>query len=105
MRVSSVGWLFDTLEDTRKLAKLSAEVTHNHPEGIKGAEATASAIFMARNGASKDEIKEYIIREFDLRIFPEPAMRSDRDIIMLNPVRRPFLRQLRHFWKEMILRM
>lgn len=65
MRVSSVGWLFDTLEETRKLAKLSAEVTHNHPEGIKGAEATASAIFMARNGASKDEIKEYIIREFD----------------------------------------
>jgi ADP-ribosylglycohydrolase len=39
-------------------------VTHNHPEGIKGAEATASAIYMARNGSSKEEIKEYIEREF-----------------------------------------
>ena len=46
------------------MARLSAEVTHNHPEGIKGAEATASAIFMARTGSSKDEIKEYIIKEF-----------------------------------------
>ena len=64
MRVSSAGWLFDTIEDTRRYARLSAEVTHNHPEGIKGAEATASAIFMARNGATKDEIREYIIREF-----------------------------------------
>ncbi len=64
MRVSAAGWLFDTLEETRRYARLSAEVTHNHPEGIKGAEATASAIFMARNGASKDEIKDYIIREF-----------------------------------------
>ena len=64
MRVSSVGWLFDSLEETRRYARLTAEVTHNHPEGIKGAEATASAIFMARNGASKEEIKDYIIQEF-----------------------------------------
>ena len=64
MRASSVGWLYDTLEETRKYAKLTAEVTHNHPEGVKGAEATASAIFMARTGAAKDEIKEYIIQEF-----------------------------------------
>ncbi len=65
MRVSSAGWLYDTLEETRRYAKLIAEVTHNHPEGIKGAEATASAIFMARNGASKEEIKEYITKEFN----------------------------------------
>ena len=65
MRVSSAGWLFDTIEDTRAKARLTAEVTHNHPEGIKGAEATASAIFLARTGHSKDEIKEYIVREFD----------------------------------------
>ena len=64
MRVSSVGWLYGSLEETRRVARLTAEVTHNHPEGIKGAEATASAIFLARNGASKDEIREYIIREF-----------------------------------------
>ena len=64
MRVSSAGWLFETLEETRRMARLTAEVTHNHPEGIKGAEATASAIFMARNGSSKDEIRSYIIREY-----------------------------------------
>ena len=58
------GWLYDTIEETRRFAKLTAEVTHNHPEGIKGAEATASAIFMARTGAAKDEIREYIIQEF-----------------------------------------
>ena len=64
MRVSSAGWLYDTIERTREVARWTAEVTHNHPEGVKGAVATASAIFMARTGASKDEIKEYIIREF-----------------------------------------
>ena len=64
MRVSSAGWFYDTLDETRHMARLTAEVTHNHPEGIKGAEATASAIFLARNGASKEEIKEYIINEF-----------------------------------------
>ncbi len=64
MRVSSVGWLYDSLEETRRFARLIAEVTHNHPEGIKGAEATASAIYMARTGASKEDIKDYIIREF-----------------------------------------
>lgn len=64
MRVSSAGWLYDTLEETRHAARLTAEVTHNHPEGIKGAEATAAAIFLARNGKGKDEIKAYIIREF-----------------------------------------
>ena len=64
MRVSAAGWLFDTLEQTRHMARLTAEVTHNHPEGIKGAEATASAIFLARTGRSKDEIKDYIVREF-----------------------------------------
>lgn len=64
MRVSSAGWLYDTLERAREVARLTAEVTHNHPEGIKGAEATALAIFMARTGKSKDEIKQYIIDEF-----------------------------------------
>ncbi len=64
MRVSSAGWLFDTLEQTRHMARLTAEVTHNHPEGIKGAEATASAIFLARTGATKDAIKDYIVSEF-----------------------------------------
>lgn len=64
MRVSPAGWFYDTLERTREVARVTAEVTHNHPEGIKGAEATASAIFMARTGKSKGEIKKYIIDEF-----------------------------------------
>ena len=64
MRVSSVGWLFDDLETVRHMARLSAEVTHNHPEGIKGAEATASAIYLARTGSTKAEIKNYIEEQF-----------------------------------------
>ena len=64
MRVSAAGWLYDTMPLTRYVALLSSEVTHNHPEGIKGAEATAAAIFLARTGSNKAEIKEYIIKEF-----------------------------------------
>ena len=64
MRVSSVAWLYDDIDAVRHAARLSAEVTHNHPEGIKGAEATASAVFLARTGHSKAEIKEYIEGEF-----------------------------------------
>ena len=64
MRVSSAGWLYDTLEETREKARWTAEVTHNHPEGVKGAEATASAIFLARTGRTKDEIRNYITETF-----------------------------------------
>ena len=64
MRVSSVAWLYDDLETVRRMAKLSAEVTHNHPEGIKGAESTAAAIFLARAGSTKAQIKAYIVQEF-----------------------------------------
>ena len=52
-RVAAAGWLFDTLDKTLEMAKVTAEVTHNHPEGIKGAQATAAAIFLARTGHSK----------------------------------------------------
>lgn len=64
MRVSAVGWKFDTLEETLKVAEESAAVSHNHPEGIKGAQATAAAIFLARTGKSKQEIKNYIETTF-----------------------------------------
>ena len=60
MRVSSVGWYAKTLEEAQLIAAASAEVTHNHPEGIKGAVATAGAVFLARSGASMEEIKDYI---------------------------------------------
>ena len=65
MRVSAVGWFFETLEETERVAKISAEITHNHPEGIKGAQATAAAIWMARNGKSKADIKEYIETKYE----------------------------------------
>jgi len=64
MRVSPAGWLFDDIEKTRHMAAITASVSHNHPEGIKGAEAIASAIFLARTGSSKEDIKNYIINEF-----------------------------------------
>lgn len=64
MRVSSIGWMFNTIERTREVARWSAEVTHNHPEGVKGAESTAAVIYLARTGKSKDEIREYVSKEF-----------------------------------------
>jgi ADP-ribosylglycohydrolase len=64
MRVSAVGWLYDDLETARKIARWTAEVTHNHPEGVKGAEAIAAAICMSRNGSGKEEIQKYIEKEF-----------------------------------------
>jgi ADP-ribosylglycohydrolase len=64
MRVSPVGWYAENIEQVLSEAKRSAEVTHNHPEGIKGAQATAAAVFMARSGKSKDEIKNFITDTF-----------------------------------------
>ncbi len=60
MRVSPVGWIANSIEEVKKLSKAVSEVTHNHPEGIKGAEAIAMCIYMARYGKTKEEIKEYI---------------------------------------------
>ena len=60
MRVSPIGFAFGTLEVVLEEAKKSAEPSHNHPEGIKGAQAVASAIFLARTGSGKAEIKEYV---------------------------------------------
>ncbi len=64
MRVSPVGYYAQSLEEALALAKVSAEVTHNHPEGIKGAQATAAAIFLARRGKSKQEIRDYVAQTF-----------------------------------------
>ena len=64
MRVSSVAWLFNDIISVVNAARISAEVTHNHPEGIKGAQATAAAIFLARTGASKEKIKGFTQGEF-----------------------------------------
>lgn len=64
MRVGPVGWAYDTKSEILAQAKISAECTHNHPEGIKGAQATALCIFMARKGYDKDAIRKEIEEEF-----------------------------------------
>lgn len=64
MRVSPVGYAFDDLETVLQKAEEYTAVTHNHPEGVKGGQATAAAIFMARTGRSKDEIKTFIEQRF-----------------------------------------
>ena len=64
MRVSPVAWAFDTLETIERFAEISAAVSHNHAEGIKGAQATAGSIFLARTGYSKQQIKDYVITRY-----------------------------------------
>ncbi|MDR0554440.1 MAG: ADP-ribosylglycohydrolase family protein [Treponema sp.] len=68
MRVSPVGWYGNTLDAALAEARKSAEVTHNHPEGIKGAQAVAAAVYMARMGKTKDEIKRYIADTFQYNL-------------------------------------
>lgn len=69
MRVSPIGYAFETIDEVIEEAGRSARVTHNHPEGVKGAQATAAAVFLARSGKGKREIRECIERAFsyDLR--------------------------------------
>lgn len=76
MRVSPCAWVAKSLEESQYLAEVSASVTHNHPEGIKGAQAVASAIYMARQGYSKYDIKTYISEKYDYDL-----NRSINDII------------------------
>lgn len=64
MRVAAAGWLGQTLEEARHLARLSASITHNHPEGLKGAEAVAAAIFLARQGEEKAAIRRFVSETF-----------------------------------------
>lgn len=76
MRVSSVAWLYDNLEDVNKYAEITASVSHNHPEGIKGACAIASAIYLARKKKTKEEIKKYIEETFGYSFEPISEVRK-----------------------------
>ena len=69
MRISSVGWLANNEEELKLLSKTVTEITHNHPEGLKGAEAVAMCIYLALHGSSKEEIKERMINDY----YPEIA--------------------------------
>ncbi len=64
MRVSAAGFMYGSLDETLRAAKLTAEVTHNHPEGIKGARAIAAAVYLARTGKTKDEIRQFTEENF-----------------------------------------
>lgn len=76
MRVSPCGWVADTLEETLTLAEASAAVTHDHPEGIKGAVAVAGAVYLARTGASKKDIRAFAEQYYALD-FTLDAIRAD----------------------------
>ncbi len=76
MRVSPVAWAANSLEEAERLAKWSAEVTHNHPDGIAGAQAVAAAVYMARDGADKDAIRTYISSAYYDLDFTLDDMRS-----------------------------
>ena len=64
MRVAPVAWAFDELEQVERFAELSSIVTHNNPEGIRGAKAVAAKIFLARKGKTQDEIKNYVSAKY-----------------------------------------
>jgi type I restriction enzyme M protein len=83
MRVSAAGWLGNTIEEVTELATYSAEVTHNHPEGIKGAVATAVCIFLARKKLPKEEIRKYINEHFYNLDF---TLDEIRDSYMFNEI-------------------
>ena len=77
MRVSPVGFAFNSLEEVLDQAKRSADVTHNHPEGVKGAQAVAAAVFLARSKSSKADIKTYIQTTFGYNL--------DRELVDIRP--------------------
>ena len=77
MRISPVGWIANSEEELKQLSKIVTEITHNHPEGIKGAEAVAMCIYLALHGASKEEIKERMIKEY----YPDIASLDFDDLV------------------------
>lgn len=77
MRISPVGWIADSIEHLKLLSKTVTEITHNHPEGIKGAEAVAMCIYLALHGSTKEEIKEIMIKDY----YPEIKDLSFKNLV------------------------
>lgn len=77
MRVSACAYVGNTLDEVKDYARIVTEVTHNHSEGIKGAEAVAVAVYMARSGRSKQEIRDYISEHYYAIDFTLDAIRDD----------------------------
>ena len=78
MRISAIGFYANTKEEVEEYSKAVTEVTHNHPEGIKGAYVTAMCIFMARNGSTKEEIKEFVSKYYDINFDYETLRKTYR---------------------------
>ena len=90
-RTSAVGWYAKTIEECERIAKLCAEVTHNHPDGIDGAQATAGAIFLAKNGATKEELKRYIEKYYSVDFtLDEIRPTYDYEIVNITTVPQAF---------------
>ena len=103
MRVSSAAWLAKDMAESLHLAQLTAEVTHDHPEGIKGAQATAAAVFLARTDHGKEKIKAYVEREFGYDL--SRSCDEIRPLItMWRAARKPCRRQSPRFWRVAILK-
>ena len=79
MRVSPVGWVSNSIEEVKTLSKIVSEVTHNHIEGIKGAEAVSICIYLARNGYTKEQIKEVMINDYYPEIQSYESIESLKD--------------------------
>ena len=80
MRISSVAWVAKDLDELKKLSDTVTGITHNHPEGMKGALVIATCIFMARNGATKEEIKEYAIKQYpEIGFYDYEMLRENYD--------------------------
>ena len=77
MRVSPCGWVGQSIEEVKDLSAAVTEVTHNHPEGLKGAEATAVCVYLSRTGKSKDEIKRYVQENYYAIDFTLDDIRED----------------------------
>ena len=104
MRVSPAAWLAESIQEALHLAQLTAEVTHDHPEGIKGAQAVAAAIFLARTGHSKVEIKAYVECKFgyDLSRTCDEIRPTYHHV---ESCQETVPRAIAAFWKARILRM
>ena len=103
MRVSSAAWLAKDMAESLRLARLTAQMTHDHPDGIKGAQATAEAIFLARTGHDKAEIKAYVEREFGYDLSPTcDEIRPTYHHV--ESCRKLCRRQSPRFWRAAILK-
>ena len=103
MRVSAYGFAATSFDEAKILSKLVTEVTHNHPEGIKGAEATAVAIYMAKSGSSLLEIQDYINKHYYKIDFKLDDIRTN--ILLMFHVRVLYPKLLKHFSNLQVLKM